>query len=120
MRARSPVVRDRGCDQRLAILLELERPAESKVHELWFRGLISSVLESGDGRTPETAYVTISVPEEYAVVAAFGLRSVSQSLVAEPAVDAITVEDQNGERSTIYFNPAAHFERLARELGARP
>jgi hypothetical protein len=99
-------------------LLELDRQAESQGHQLWYRGLIRSILATGDGKTPATAFVTISVAEEYAVLSAFDLRKLSQALQRDPLVDAITAEDRSGGRATIYFNPAAYFERVSRERDA--
>jgi hypothetical protein len=97
-------------------LSELKRNIEFQQHIYWFRGLVDSVLESGDGRTPETAYVVISVPEEYAVLRALRIQPTGQQMLLHGGIDAISVEDESG-RSTVYFNPAAHFRRLAREFG---
>jgi hypothetical protein len=47
--------------------------AKAKYHESCARGLLDSVLRSGDGRTPGTAFAVISVAEEYAVRAALAL-----------------------------------------------
>ncbi len=78
----------------------------------WYRGLVESVLASGDGKSPQTAFTVISVGEEYAILRALNLRVESQALI-EGHIDALTVEGEHGE-STIYFNPAAHFRRLER------
>ena len=42
-------------------LSELGREQDAEVHSRWIRGLMGSILSSGDGNTQETAYVTISV-----------------------------------------------------------
>jgi hypothetical protein len=97
-------------------LSELKRDIESRQHIYWFRGLVNSVLESGDGRTSETAYVVISVPEEYAVLRTLRIQPTGQQMLLGGGIDAISVEDEGG-RSTVYFNPSAHFRRLAREFG---
>jgi hypothetical protein len=98
-------------------LEELGRPAESREHQRWFRGLVESVLASGDGRTPATAYVVISVFEEYSVLRALRLRHRSQVLLKEQ-IDALAVEREDGSRTTVYFNPAAHFRRLKKRPAA--
>jgi hypothetical protein len=95
-------------------LTELGRQAEAEEHIRWYRGLVESVLASGDGRTPETAFVVISVPEEYAVLRALDLRPVKQAL--QGGIDVFTVESGGGT-GIIYFNPGAHFRRKARSLG---
>jgi hypothetical protein len=43
--------------------------------------LLNSVLSSGNGQSPRTAYKVISVQEEYAVINALGARTVRQVLV---------------------------------------
>jgi hypothetical protein len=96
-------------------LQQLGREPESAEQKRWYNGLVDSVLASGDGKTPETAFVVISVSEEYAMLHAFGLESRGQALLAG-GIDAITAEGESGP-STIYFNPAAHFRRLDRAFG---
>lgn len=94
-------------------LSELGREQEAKDHFRWTKGLMDSLVASGDGKTPETAYVTISVAEEYDVIYFFGLKLKSQSLVSSSVMcDLLTVENDKGEEISIYFNPAAHFARL--------
>jgi hypothetical protein len=95
----------------------LGSPLESEHHARWFRGLVDSILASGDGRTPETAFVVISVPEEYSVLRALRMRPTSQSL-SPGFIDALSVVSDKGDRGVIYFNPAAHFRRLKGQLGA--
>ena len=46
-----------------------------------FIGLVKSVLGSGDGKSPETAFVVIGIDEEYAVMAALSLTLVRQALI---------------------------------------
>lgn len=91
---------------------------ESEHHIDWMRGLMNSVVASGDGKTPETAYITISVSEEYDVLEIFGLKPVSQGLLQGPSlVDAFTVKDSQGKELEIYFNPSAHFHRVEKMWG---
>jgi len=97
-----------------AALTELGRKDEAQEHIRWYRGLVESVLASGDGRTPAQAYVVISISEEYAVLRALQLRPTKQALMGG-GIDALTVESNTGP-ATVYFNPAAHFRRLDREL----
>jgi hypothetical protein len=81
-------------------------------------GLLSSIQDSGDGMTPETAYVVISVSEEYTVLGAGGAQVTKQSLLqtARGPVDALEIV-VNGERRTVYFDVSRLFaamERLGR------
>ena len=96
-------------------LSELGRTQEAEEHVLWYRGLVESVLASGDGKSPQTAFTVISVDEEYAILRALKLRMKSQALT-KGQIDALTVEGESGE-TTVFFDPAAHFRRLERALG---
>lgn len=98
---------------RAIAFLETGRAAEGKPHYDWFEGLIRSILASGDGKSPETAYVTISISEEYAALSYLRLKPKQQGLVSNPSKrDHFVVEDESGKRSELWFNPAAHFARL--------
>jgi hypothetical protein len=102
-----------------AIALSMSgREAEANLHAQWWRGLIQSILASGDGETPQTAWVVISVGEEYAVLRALNLKRARQTLV-EGNIDAMEVEGRDGSR-ILYFDPAAHFRRLEKSLGVEP
>jgi len=92
-------------------LKELGRAPESEDHIRWFRGLADSILASGDGRTPQTAFVVISVPEEYSMLRVLRMRLKSQALTSG-GIDALSVENGQGVTGIIYFNPAAHFRRM--------
>lgn len=83
----------------------------------WFFGLTDSAMKSGDGLTPETPLVTISVAEEYAIL--FRMRRVvtRQVLQNSPTLlDALETRDEKGEARTFYFEPRWHFIRLAHEF----
>ncbi|MEO8604930.1 MAG: DUF4919 domain-containing protein [bacterium] len=97
-------------------LTELGRKPEGQQHLDWYKGLVSSVLDSGDGKTPSTAFTVISVEEEYAVLRALRLLPKSQA-VFEGRINALTVTAPSGD-ITIFFNPAAHFRRLGAKAGA--
>jgi hypothetical protein len=51
------------------------------LHRYVFEGLIKSVQGGGDGRSMETAFVVISVDEEYALLNFLGLRRTRQGLL---------------------------------------
>lgn len=92
---------------------EIEKADE---HKRWYWGIIDSILKTGDGKSPQTAYVTISIAEEYSVIQYLGLKRVKQSVVnGPPTVDKIIAQPLNGnsDETTIYFNPYWHFVRLA-------
>lgn len=45
------------------------------------RGLIQSIVESGDGKTPETAFIVVTLEEQYALIMAMRLQRRSKSLI---------------------------------------
>ena len=81
-------------------------PTGQKLHDFVGKGLFQSILASGDGKTPETAYVVISVDEEYSLLRVQGLRTEEQSLVPLNGhhYDVMKVVSSDGGQSTIYFN----------------
>ena len=99
-------------------LAQLGRERDADEQKRWFHGLVDSILDSGDGKAKETAFVVISLPEEYSLLRAFGLAVKQQSFV-DNRFDALVVEDESGNSTTVYFDPAAHFRRMMRELGGK-
>ncbi|MGX5172497.1 DUF4919 domain-containing protein [Aliikangiella sp. IMCC44653] len=99
-----------------AVCLEqLGQSEDASHHYRWSKGLMNSIVATGDGRTATTAYETISVSEEYDVLYFFDLEQKSQALVrGEVLLDLIVATNQQGEEFSIYFNPAAHFYRLSK------
>ena len=77
-----------------------------KLHDFVGKGLFRSILASGDGKSPETAYVVISVDEEYSFLRIQGLRTQEQSLVPLNGhhYDVMKVVSADGGQSTVYFN----------------
>lgn len=82
-------------------------------------GLIQSILKSGDGKSPETAYVVITTAEEYTLFNVLGLRPVSQSLLHEKghSYDKMDAKNpQTNQTTTFYFNIDIPFNWLANSL----
>ncbi|MBC7772957.1 MAG: DUF4919 domain-containing protein [Pyrinomonadaceae bacterium] len=79
----------------------------SEMHKEIARGLIRSILESGDGQSFETAFHVVSVEEEYAIISLFGGEPKEQTLQEHEghAYDVITIESEDGaETGEIFFN----------------
>ena len=85
------------------------------IRSAWNKGLLESVLHSGDGRSPETAWVAISIREEYSTLSALGFVVQRQALV-NGDIDEMSVE-KNGTTDTLYFNAAASLRRMRRRFG---
>jgi hypothetical protein len=87
----------------------------ASLHKFIFQGLLNSIVDSGDGKSPETAYVVIDVHEEYVVLHFMGVgMPKSQSYLHKNghAYDAIVfIDPKTNEERTVYFNvdiPAKH------------
>lgn len=93
-------------------------PEKAKFHHYVASGLIKSILNSGDGKSMETAFVVISTDEEYVILRILGLMSGSQSLLSKDGhhydqLDAIDMETK--KPVTLYFNidrPFGALEKL--------
>jgi hypothetical protein len=90
-------------------LTELEREEEAQAHIDWYRGLVESVLATGDGHTPETAWVVISAQEEYSILQALHVELLERRPL-EDHVDAMTVEVE-GQTRVFYFRPGVPVSR---------
>jgi hypothetical protein len=94
--------------------------AAEPCHDMAAR-LLRSIYESGDGRTPESAYQVIAEREEYSLLNAMGLAPIRQELVSRDghSFDARDVIDNaTGETRTIYFNIDRPRRWLERQPGA--
>lgn len=92
---------------------ELGDAKQAEFHRHVFDGLIKSVLNSGDGKSIETAYVVVSVHEEYVVLQVLGLQPQGQSLLHDQghSYDVMKAKDRkSGEAVTLYFNADIPFK----------
>lgn len=82
----------------------LAKVAEQKQYRA--AAVLQSILNSGDGTSPETAYVVINIPEENAVLDHFGLRKDKQALVERNGkyYDVVTAKEKDGKTHTLYFD----------------
>ena len=77
---------------------------KSATHHLAFAyGLIDSIMQSGDGLTPKTAFKVISVAEEYSVLRELGAEVAGQALV-EGVYDQMKCKFAGGKEATVYFD----------------
>jgi len=94
---------------------ELGAKDKSEFHSTVFHGLIKSILDSGDGKSLEKAWVVINVQEEYVVLRVLGFKPSGQSLVNKDghSYDVMKVKDaEDGTERTFYFNvdiPFKHY-----------
>ena len=85
---------------------ELDKRAEGSVHASLARELIRSIVESGDGNSPETAMLLISEEEESVILSALQLRMVSQELqdVDGHTYDRVEAMDSGDGSVVLFFN----------------
>ena len=80
---------------------------KQKFHEDVFFGLVDSIIQSGDGKSPETAMTVIEVREEYDVLDVLGFEQESQTLVEKDGkrFDFLVAKNsETGETRDFYFN----------------
>jgi hypothetical protein len=88
-------------------------------HKFVFEGLLNSIKNSGDGLTAKTAFVVISVDEEYAFLNWLGLRTSSQALVNEDghSYDRMSTTDpKTGAEVSYFFNIDKPFNWLGKSI----
>jgi uncharacterized protein DUF4919 len=83
------------------------------------RGLAASLLASGDGKSPSTAYIVVTLNEEAFVLHQLGVKQQQQSLVNDSGheYDLISGTDKAGNKTSIYFEVSNLFAGLSREFG---
>ena len=79
-------------------------PEESKREQAIGVALLKSI-QTGDGRSPKTAFTVISVREEYELMAARQRHSTRQSLVSDSGhmYDVLDTVGQGGDTMSFYF-----------------
>jgi hypothetical protein len=100
--------------------MDLER---ANFHRWVADGLIQSILDSGDGKSPETALEVISVSEEYALFRVLGLRVKSQALMERHGhhYDVMQVVDsRTGKELTLHFNVDTSMREIGQVLRPAP
>jgi hypothetical protein len=103
----------------LAAHRNLGHGKEFEFHRFVFSGLLDSLEKSGDGKSPKTAYVVISVDEEYVWFNVKGLRVEDQAKIDDQghSYDRMTATNsQTGDKITVYFNIDKPFNWLANTL----
>lgn len=75
-------------------------------HRKAAHGLLQAIAATGDGKTPSTAFMVISVGEEYTFLMTLGLRKVQQALISKDghSYDLITAQNRSGGSEQVYFN----------------
>ena len=99
---------------RARALFVLGRTPEASEHTRRYRELLAAALDSGDGASPESAYVVVTRSEEHALMRALELTPLRQVWVVD-GLHGFEVQNAVGQISIIYFNPSTRMSRLFRE-----
>lgn len=95
--------------------------AGSARHRYWYRGLIASVLASGDGSTPARAMQVVALREEHFVIRDRGATVRRQEVVEVGDGTYHKVElERAGEVQTLYFDISIPFKQLENAFPAAP
>jgi len=93
--------------------------AKAGLHRAIARGLMDSIVASGDGKTTKSAFVVVTIDEEYAVLSALRWRLVNQALIDEDghAFDRMEVKSATSdETATLFFQIDRPMRWLSRGL----
>jgi hypothetical protein len=86
---------------------QLEDVPGARHHKAFVKGVLESIMHSGDGSTPETALRVIAVWEETDVLRCLSLRCVERVLCreGERVLDCLRVQtDEGSEAFDLYFD----------------
>lgn len=81
-----------------------------KREEAIAQGLFDSIITSGDGEKPETAFHIVTLHEEEVIMAVAGVNGTARELLTTDSgpVDKISINDaKTGEKGAVYFNLSA-------------
>ena len=84
------------------------------------QGLFDSIITSGDGQKPETAFHIVTMHEEETIMAIAGVNGTARELLTTDAgpVDKISISDaKTGDKGAIYFNLSAIMIGTAAQKG---
>ena len=87
--------------------LQLEDPARSAYHRAFAKGLFEAILATGTGRDFATAFIVLSIPEEYTILRVHRGVSEGQRLVEHEGhwFDILAARlRESGETRDFYFN----------------
>jgi len=84
-----------------------------------FFGLTSAILATGDGKSPETARIVVSVPDEYLIMNLLGFVTTMQALHEKNGhmFDSFKGDLSDGKNATLWFNIDKPYQKLGQNFG---
>ncbi len=98
---------------------EMKNSERYNFHHFVTRALVDSILDSGDGKTPETAFIVIETGEEYTLLGMTGFEVVRQSLIKSNghSYDKLEIKyRKTGELGVFFFNVDIPFNWLNKQF----
>ena len=98
---------------------EMKNSEKYNFHHFVTIGLVESIFNSGDGKTPETAFIVIETGEEYALLEMMDFEFVRQSLIKSNGHSYDKMETKHrktGEPAVFFFNVDIPFNWLNRQF----
>jgi hypothetical protein len=107
------------CFRLLVCYDQLGLKDSARIYARKYFGFLNAIYESGDGKSIETAYVVMKVPDEYQVLYDLELESNRQSLIGTTdrlEIDTKSQKKVKGKKKVkeLYFNVSKPFESLGK------
>jgi hypothetical protein len=90
---------------------------ESMRSALAYTGLLASIMNESDGKTPVSAFQVTSIREIYAVIEEMGLERTEQKLLPS-GHDMLTCRNEEGNEVILYFDVRRMMEKRAAHIKA--
>jgi hypothetical protein len=102
---------------KLMILFKQDKKPEMRPYMTLLNGLIKAIVQSGDGKTAETAMVVASITDEYTVMSSLGVRASQQSLInGKYPCDKMTLQANNAGLTELFFNVSKPMDSLTKGM----
>ena len=102
----------------------LQKTDEAATHEKLLNALLDSIQQSGDGKSPETAWFVVTTTEEYVFLSrVLGLKAKSQAFVPQGGhfYDRLEVIDpKTNESHSVWFNTDVDMGAFQKGEAGRP
>ncbi|MBN8579503.1 MAG: DUF4919 domain-containing protein [Anaerolineae bacterium] len=95
----------------------LNKPEDADFHRYVLNGLVKSILASGDGTTPQSAYEIVLIEEEYLILEVKGIKDpVNREEFVEGCDTFDGFDSISGQIITVYFNPRIPIQSFLNSL----
>ncbi|MCB9639617.1 MAG: DUF4919 domain-containing protein [Myxococcales bacterium] len=102
-----------------SIYEQLQQNDHAWFHYRFASGLLDSIRDSGDGQSPQTAYVLIDPSEKWAFLESQGYQYVTEQRHpdAQHVIEIVDVRDPHQQSARLYFNLDSTEEKTSVALG---